>query len=106
MLNTISQEQNSLRQLERLAAQRYMYSIAKRFLTIQLLLDLATPITLAVIVAFFPDFGVWAAFITLMVVVADLILENLQSTRRQQAAGVQEVFDCELLALDCPELIQ
>lgn len=106
MQTTISQDQNAQKQLERLAAQRYMYSSAKRFLAIQLILDLSSPILLAIIVAFFSDFGVYAAFITLLVAVADLLLESLQSAKRQQAAGVQELFDCELFNLTCPELIQ
>ncbi len=106
MSNTIAQDQNSPRQLERLAAQRYMYSTAKRFLTVQLFLDLLSPIVLAVIIAFFPPFGVFGAFIAAMIVVVDLYLESLQSAKRQDAAGVQELFDCELFGLECRDLIQ
>ncbi len=106
MQNTISQEQNSPKQLERLAAQRYMYSAAKRVLLGQLFLDLLSPIVLAIIVAFFPDFGIFGAFIAALIVIVDLYLENLQSAKRQDAAGIQELFDCELLGLECRDLIQ
>ena len=106
MQNTISHDQNTLRQLERLAAQRYMYSTAKWFLIVQLTLDLLSPIVLAIIVAFFPPFGVLGAFIAALIVVIDLYLESLQSAKRQDAAGVQEVFDCELLGLEYRDLIQ
>lgn len=106
MPNSIPQEQNTPKQLERLAAQRYMYSIAKRVLIVQLMLDLASPVLLAVAVAFFPAFGIYAALIAALVVVADFTLEKFQSTKRESAAGVQELFDCELLKLECSDLVQ
>lgn len=106
MPNNIAQEQNTPKQLERLAAQRYMYSVAKRLLIVQLALDLVSPVVLAVVVAFFPTFGIYAALIAALVVIADLILEKLQSTQRENAAGVQELFDCELLEMECPDLVQ
>jgi hypothetical protein len=105
MPNTISQDQNTSRQLERLAAQRYLYSTAKRLLTGQLFLDLVSPIVLAIIVALFPDFGIYGALIALLILVSDFYLESLQSSNREQAAGVQELFDCELLDLQCHDLI-
>src|SRR6266567_1958278 len=105
MQNTISQDQNTPRQLERLAAQRYLYSAAKHFLTGQLFLDLVSPIALAVIVALFPGFGIYGALIALLILVSDFYLESLQSSKREQAAGVQELFDCELLGLPRQDLI-
>ncbi len=105
MPKTISQEQNTPRQLERLAAQRYLYSMAKRFLTGQLFLDLVSPIVLAVIVALFPGFGIYGALIALLILVSDFYLESLHSSKREQAAGIQELFDCELLDLPCHDLI-
>jgi hypothetical protein len=105
MSNTISQDQNMPRQLERLAAQRYLYSVAKRILIGQFSLDLVSPIVLAVIVALFPGFGMYGASIALLIWISDFYLENLQSSKREQAAGIQELFDCELLKLPCPDLI-
>src|SRR2546421_11857093 len=106
MNNTIAQDQNSPRQLERLAAQRYMYSTAKRFLIAQLFLDLLSPIVLAIIIAFFPSFGVVGAFIAVLIVVIDIYLESLQSAKKRDAAGVQELFDCELFGFKVRDLIQ
>jgi len=105
MQNAISKDQNTPRQLERLAAQRYLYSMAKRFLIVQLFLDLVSPIALAVLVALFPGFGIYGALIALLILVSGFYLESLQSSRREQAAGVQELFDCELLDMQCPDLI-
>src|SRR5260370_40904324 len=105
MNSNIAQNQNTLQQLERLAAQRYMYSTAKRFLTIQLVFDLLSPIILAIVVGFFPWFGIYAALIASLIVVIDFFLEGLEAAIRERAAGVQELFDCELFGLECPELI-
>ncbi len=105
MQNTISQDQNTTRQLERLAAQRYLYSTAKHFLIVQLFLDLVSPIVLAVIIALFPGFGIYGALIALLILVSGFYLESLQSSKREQAAGVQELFDCELLDMQCQDLI-
>ncbi|SRR5260370_5861249 len=105
MPKIISQDQNTPEQLERLAAQRYLYSRAKRLLTGQLFLDLVSPIILAIIVALFPNFGIYAALIALIILVSDFSLESLQSSKREQAAGVQELFDCKLLDLQCYDLI-
>src|SRR5260370_42505819 len=105
MPKIISQDQNTPEQLERLAAQRYLYSRAKRLLTGQLFLDLVSPIILAIIVALFPNFGIYAALIALIILVSDFSLESLQSSKREQAEGVQELFDCDLLDMQCQDLI-
>ena len=105
MQNTISKDQNTPRQLERLAAQRYLYSTAKYFLTIQLFLDLVSPIVLAVVVALFPGFGIYGALLALIILVSDSYLEDFQSSKREQAAGIQELFDCDLLNLQRHDLI-
>jgi hypothetical protein len=60
---------------------------------------------LAVIVALFPGFGIYGVLIALLILVSDFYLESLQSSRQEQAAGIQELFDCELLDLHCPDLI-
>lgn len=105
MQSAIGQIQNSSEQLERLAAQRYLYSVAKRFLTVQLLLDLVSPVVLAVVIAIFPDVAIYGAFIALLILVSDFYLESLQSAKKEDAAAVQELFDCEVLSLECHELI-
>jgi hypothetical protein len=60
---------------------------------------------LAVIVALFPGFGIYVVLIALLILVCDFYLESLQSSKREQGAGVQELFDCELLDLPCHDLI-
>jgi len=102
--NDIAKKQNAQQQLERLAAQRYLYSNAKSIMLVQLTLDLLTPLVLAVIVAFIPSFDTYAAFIGVSVGVLDLILESSESSHKRQAAEIQEIFDCDVLDLECREL--
>ena len=80
MQNRIAHDQNILSQPERLVAQRYLYSVAKRFLMAQLFHDLMSPIVLAVIVALFPGFGIYGALIALLIFARDFYLESLQSS--------------------------
>lgn len=104
MINDIAKKQNTLQQLERLAAQRHLYSQAKNVLGIQLALDLLSPLVLAIIVAFVPIFDGYAAFIGVIVGVTDLLLETYESSHKRRAADIQEIFDCDVLELECRDL--
>lgn len=104
MQNTIVYEQNTQRQLERLAAQRYLYTRAKKFLEIQIACDVLTPIIAAILVAIFPRFDVYGAFIGIGVTVLDFILDNYQSSQKKRASDIQEMFDCDVLCLNCQEI--
>lgn len=104
MLNDIAKKQNTQQQLERLAAQRYLYSRAKSVLGIQLALDLLSPLVLATIVAFVPGFDASAAFIGIVAGITDLLLESYESSYKRRAADIQEIFDCDVLELECRDL--
>jgi hypothetical protein len=104
VLNDIAKKQNTQQQLERLAAQRYLYSRAKSVLGIQLALDLLSPLVLATTVAFVPSFDAYAAFIGVVAGVTDLLLESYESSHKRRAADIQEIFDCDVLELECRDL--
>jgi len=103
-MNTIAQDQNTDKQLQRLAAQRYLYSRAKHVLEIQVTFDLLTPIVIAVMIAIFPSFDIYGAFVAVAVAILDVTLETYQSSRKKQAADIQEIFDCDVLILESHEL--
>ncbi|MFN6476460.1 S-4TM family putative pore-forming effector [Nostoc sp. DedQUE07] len=101
MLNSIAQEQNKVRYLDRIAASSYLYSKAKFILLIQVLLSVAITVIFSIVVAVFPRFEIWAAFYGISVSIIDAaILDDFQTSLKRQAAKVQELFDCELLHLD------
>lgn len=100
MMNDIAKSQNEPRQLERLAAQRRLYSTAKKIFGIQLLLGgpVAIGWSLAVVAA--PEVKAFAATWGALVSFADLLwLTPLQKRLKEHAARIQEAFDCDVLQL-------
>lgn len=99
MLNNIPEQQNSKLQIERLAAQRFVYSIAKRVQVLQLILAIPFTIVLSILGLFFPLIIPWQAIYGVSIVLLESILETYQKKLREQAAKIQESFDCDVLDL-------
>lgn len=103
-LNSILTLQNQPRQLDRLAAQRCLYSQAKKVLLSQTLLTVAGGLIFAVLAIMFQSLKAWATFYGICASILDAaFLEPRQKVLRQQAALIQEDFDCEVLGLDWPD---
>ncbi len=103
-LNSIPTDQNAQRQLERLAAQRRLYSQAKVVLGAQLVLTVLVAAAGAFLAVFVPGVKGWAALYGLCVAVLDAaVLDPFQKSLRQKAALIQERFDCDVLRLEWPE---
>ncbi len=102
--NTILIDQNHPQQVDRLAAQRCLYSQAKRVLAAQLILTVAGAVVFAILAIIFERLRVWATFYGVSASLLDAaFLESRQKTLRQYAALIQEEFDCEVLRLEWPE---
>ncbi len=102
----ISTTQNLLPNIQRLAAQRYLYSCAKCLSTIQALLAGATPVASAVIVVFWTEAQPWAALAGVLVLfLGTLWLDPWEDRLREAAAGMQEDFDCNVLDLRWNEVL-
>jgi hypothetical protein len=100
MDNGISYRQNLPDNIQKLAAQRYFYSRAKKLASVQALLDILTPIVGAIAVLLKPEADIWAAFVGITVALLDTVwLEPRQSGFRELGANVQEEFDCNVLQL-------
>ena len=100
MTNTICSEQNEDRQLERLAAQSALYSASKTIFGIHATLSTVVVAGLAVGAMFYADVKPWAVASGYVVLLADTFwLTPRQKMLREQAAHVQESFDCEVLGL-------
>jgi len=100
-MNKIAAKQNEQKQLERLAAQREIYSSAKRLHLVQIILTVVLPIVLFIIS------GIWESFITysalfgiLAFVVDGIFIAPIIKRLRIKAAKIQELFDCEVLELE------
>lgn len=99
-MNNIHIIQNNQKQIERLAAQRELYSSAKRFYGIQLLGNVFIPIVFSMISIFNNDFSVYFGLYGICFFVIDiLIIEQCIEERRTKAAKIQELFDCDVLLI-------
>jgi hypothetical protein len=99
-MNQITTIQNSQRQLERLAAQRELYSSAKRLFNLQLIGNVLVPLTLSFISALRGTFSVYVAMYGICFFVLDtLLVEPAIKHRKSKAAKIQELFDSEVLEL-------
>lgn len=104
MLNSIPETQNSKSQIERLAAQRFIYSSAKRVQALQLMLAIPVTVVLSILSLVVPSIIPWQAIYGLSVVLLESVLENYQRNLRRHAAKIQELFDCDVLDLQWNEL--
>lgn len=103
--NLIPQVQNESVQIDHLAAISYLYSQAKCFLAIQIILTILIPITLTIVSVFLSKLRIWATFYGVTISIIDaVLLEHLTRSFKEQAAKIQELFDCEVLKLDWHKL--
>lgn len=102
----IAQEQNTPESLRLLAAQKRMYSLAKRLHFVRivsvLLLELAAPFVVLAIPAWRDGLELVGAVLTL---VSALMLTSMEASRVKQAATVQEQLDVHLFQLPWNETL-
>ncbi len=101
-LNNIATRQNEQTFIDRLAAQRNLYSKAKRLSVLLFLVSVLIPVVLAIAKVILPSFDFLPKFIVVYSVVATLMriwLKDLASKKKTLAARIQQLFDCELFDL-------
>ena len=96
----IGNQQNSERQLDKLAAVSFFYSRAKFFLGLQFALTVPAALVLAIIILVIPDAKGWTTFYALTVALLEaLLLDRVQAHYKKLGARTQELFDTELLGV-------
>ena len=103
-MNKIPETQLEPIQLKRLAAQRQLYSDAKRIQAIQIIFVFVPPI-LTVLVAYHFLAAVWAAISGIIIACLFLLFDSQQQSLKQKAAKIQELFDCDVLGLNWREIM-
>lgn len=104
-MNQIPTRQNENTQLERLGAQRELYSRAKIWYGWQTLVNVGVPTLFSLLAIQYPLFGNVGAVYGLLVSLGDIFgLEPNVKLLREKAAKVQEQFDCDQLELGCSPL--
>lgn len=101
-MNDISTKQNEVKQLQRLSAMRELYSSAKNYQGWQIILVVVMPIILVALSIIKPDIASYSAVYGVLIAIIDLtFFEESVKTRKNKAAKVQELFDCDVLELGC-----
>jgi predicted pore-forming effector associated with SMODS systems len=104
-MNTIPVDQNAAEQLDRLAAQRQLYSEAKRLEAVRTIIAVPLVLAWSVVTATFPQFQVYAAAWGIVVTLFDIAyLNRWQRSLQRRAAKIQEMFDCDVLDLPWRQL--
>jgi len=104
-MNPIPSIQKSNRQLDRLAAQGSLYSAANRIQAVQIFLTVPVVIVFSLISLFIPGAKVYSACWALILLFLDVFLfEARQKALKNEAAKIQEQFDCEVLQLPWRDL--
>jgi hypothetical protein len=103
--NSIPEDQNKKNQLDRLAAQRYLYTKAKSLLAIQLTLTGLCPFVWSIIAILFPVVKIYAATWGIGILLLDvLVLDQSQKFLKKKATRIQELFDCDLLDIEWKDI--
>ncbi len=96
----ITVEQNTEKQINRLAAQRQLYASAKKIFGWQVFLSGPLTVAAAFLVVVDPSYKGYVAAWGITIALCDLFwLTPWQKRLRDSAARIQEAFDCDVLAL-------
>lgn len=99
-MNDIPNLQNSKKHLQQIGAQRQLYATAKKVFGWQFLVTGPTAVITSILAIAYPDIKEFVALWGLLVVLADLFwLTPWQKRLRENAAKIQELFDCEVLEI-------
>ncbi|OYU93831.1 MAG: hypothetical protein CFE21_18910 [Bacteroidetes bacterium B1(2017)] len=99
-MNNIPERQNQPKQLERLAAQRELYSSAKKFQIFQIVINIIIPVLLSLLAIKCEEVAPYSAFLGVLFSILDVsFIEQEIKNRREKAAKIQELFDCYVLEL-------
>lgn len=100
-MNQIPEIQVTEKQLERLRAQRALYSRAKTILGIHMGLSVPFAVFWSVLGIFLPQTKIYAAVWGIGVALLDIaFFTPRQKALKAKAAKIQEAFDCDVLSLD------
>lgn len=92
--------QNQKEQIERLAAQRQLYSEEKTLMKWQFSLALGASILIAIFESVMPQLKDQILAISIVITLLDLfVLEQVKGQKKKAAAKIQELFDCDVLQI-------
>lgn len=107
-MNDIITKENSELNIDRLAAQRHLYSQAKNYSNVIFVLCVAVPILLSfakVIASSWVCLAQIAIIYSFFATFVKYALSGFKNGKRNLAARIQQLFDCELFNLDWSEAL-
>ena len=97
-MNKIPEAQNEKGQLDKMAAQRQIYSDAKKIFAFQMVIAVPAPFLWAIVIKICPDWSIFAAYWGILVILADVTVLTLWiDSLKFRAAKIQELFDCDVM---------
>lgn len=100
----LSARQNSENNIDLLAAQRQLYSEAKRISDYQFVTSIVLPVSLVIVKSFFSFSNIVLGFYALLLILIALaniyVFEKHVKNKRERAARIQELFDTDVLQLE------
>lgn len=97
--------------IERLAAQRELYSLGKKYFNVQLSLNVLITVILLILSLLLNHFcsikiDWFRAFYAFTILLIDnLVITNMINQLRQKASSIQEMFDCDVLNIEWNKII-
>ena len=105
MNNSIVDKQNSSSNLKKLAAQRELYSSAKRLLAAQIFFTIVL-VTFISFLNLYVDLEVFLGTYSIIITLLDIgLLNRLINRKKELAAKIQEMFDTEVLSIEWNDII-
>ena len=105
-MSGISASQNQRCNIQRLAAQRHLYLMAKRLSVLQPVLAGVTSVGGAIAAALWVEALPWVAFAGVLVpLINSAWLDPWQHVYLKRAANIQEDFDCRVLRLEWNDVL-
>lgn len=99
IMHDICRKQNLPENIDRLAAQRHLYSLAKRVSHFIFVVCIVLPVVLAIIKLLYPGIEWYAKMVVVfsfLATIAKNILGDVKKSRQNLAARIQQLFDCDL----------
>jgi len=105
----ILETQNKSSHIDELLAQRRIYSIAKNYWLLLIVITVLVPIILAVVIKVFPEINLESTWIfalyTVLAAIAGKIIESIIDRFKKIAASIQEEFDTSVLHIERNETL-
>jgi len=104
-MNNIPKNQNKQENIIKLSAQRNLYSQAKQIQLIQIILNIPIVIVLSILTLWNKSFETVTIMYGVFVSLLDIcVLNQIQQNKKEKAAKIQELFDCDVLELEWNDL--